>query len=917
MNSKGVAAFIAAIIVLSSLFFFIHVVPPTGPVKIPKNVIPPPNVNETFFYNETIVPVTLDTDNATLFNFSFSGNATTVITGYLTNASSGQLIQGSEAYISVYPAGAISLINSGRYSFTALRAGTGYFFIKVPGFAKKEVLLSLTGKTIWLNLSLRAAVKYSVSGSTVYQNGTAVSNVQVIFSGIFSSGTVMSNSQGLFSIDLYNDSYSIVVYKKFINPQPYPYELNVSGSNITDEKLTLTSNHPIFNVSGYVLTATHSTISDANVHSFNDNRTTYTNNMGFYTIQVPLGTDTINASKAGYGANQTTLYVDSNKTDVNITLNSINPFKTPSYQIPPPPVPVYNSTVNYSESGTYILEGKVNNTLNGLPVALTLLNFISVENGTYRDTPVETSLYGYYVIEFNYPGNYSFLIETLPYFGYYLNVTIVKNVTLDNFSLTPKSSFIFTLTGEITNAYNHLYIPGASVVVDLYNISNLSVTVKTNSSGFYDINLVEGNYTFNASAVDYLSNETKMLYIDKNLSLNISLTPIVNGLQTWTNELIPGLTKADVIANLSGAGNYTSSYFENVTFNLINASTDKPIVSTYFLVIFRVSGHDFYLIKETNSSGSLYAGDLESGNYRFFIASTLYNSFSTTISNTAPVNLTVSLTPRQLYITHITLFDAANTTSEGMSVPPQTLLITNSSLPIEINYAFTSNGTVFSFPGYNATFNISYENVHFITVSFNITITERNTSKTVAVTPYAIVLDFDTVKSFYYAIDSGSLSLVSAGSGNITILGLSGTNLLAINLTGAKNDYYKNATLTTTSPIFYAFLNVSDKQERLDTSSYQDNGVELVYVFSNTTSVTGEIYSGNVSLNLSGITYLYINNSNVSFTLSYTGTYSVIYLDTDFQVNGSISVKIITYNTSANVHIASHFEVYYYGVSLN
>ena len=150
MNSKGVSAFIAAIIILSSLFFFVHVVPPTGPVKIPKNVIPPPNINETFFCNETLVPVTLDTDNATLFNFSFSGNATTVITGYLKNASSGQLIQGSEAFISLYPAGAISRINSGRYSFTALRAGTGYFFIKVPGFAKKEVLLSLTGTKVSL-----------------------------------------------------------------------------------------------------------------------------------------------------------------------------------------------------------------------------------------------------------------------------------------------------------------------------------------------------------------------------------------------------------------------------------------------------------------------------------------------------------------------------------------------------------------------------------------------------------------------------------------------------------------------------------------------------------------------------------------------------------------------------------------------
>ena len=917
MNAKGVAVFIAAIVILSSLFFFIHVVPPTGPVKIPKNVIPPPNVNETFFYNETVIPVTLDTDNATLFNFSFSGNATTVITGYLKNASSGQLIQGSEAYISLYPAGAISQINSGRYSFTALRAGTGYFFIKVPGFAKKEVLLTLTGKTIWLNLSLSPAVKYSVSGSTVYQNGSDASNVQVIFSGIFSSGTISSNGQGLFSIDLYNDSYSIIVYKKFINPQPYPYELNVSGSNIINEKLTLTSNHPVFNVSGYVLTATHSTISDANVHSINDNRTAYTNTNGFYTIQVPLGTDTINASKAGYGANQTILYIGTNKTNVNITLNSINPFKTPSYQIPPPSVPVYNSTVNYSARGTYILEGKVNNTLDGLPVALTLLNFISVENGTYRDTPVETSINGTYVIEFIYPGNYSFLIETLPYFGYYLNVSIVKNVTLDNFSLSPKGSFIFTVTGEITNAYNHLYIPGASVKVDLYNMSNSSVLVKTNSTGFYDINLVEGNYTFNASAVDYLSNETKLLYIDKNLSLNISLTPIVNGLQTWTNELIPGLTEGEVMANLTGAGNYTSSSFHNVTFNMLNASTGRPIVSTYFLVIFRVSNHDFYVIKETNSSGSLYAGDLESGDYRFFIASTLYDSYSTSINNTASVNLPVSLIPRQLYITHITLFDSANTTSEGRSVPSQTLLITNSSLPFNITYAFTNNGTVFSFSGYNATFNISYENVHFTSESFSITVSDANTNKTVSVTPYAVILDFDAVKSFYYAINSGNPKFVPAGSGNITIFGLSGKNLLAINLTSSKSGYFKNATLTATSPVFNVFLNVSNEHENLNTSLYTDSNGEIVYVFSNTSKVTGEIYGGNVSLNLSGITYLYINNSNVSFTGYFSGTYSVVYLDTDFQVNGTVSVRIITDNTSANVHIATHFEVYYYGVSLN
>ena len=238
-------------------------------------------------------------------------------------------------------------------------------------------------------------------------------------------------------------------------------------------------------------------------------------------------------------------------------------------------------------------------------------------------------------------------------------------------------------------------------------------------------------------------------------------------------------------------------------------------------------------------------------------------------------------------------------------------------LPINITHTFTNNGTVFSFPGYNATFNISYENAHFIVESFNITITERNTNKTVAVTPYAVILDFDTVKSFYYAIDSGNPAFVTSGNGNITIFGLYGKNLLAVNLTSSISDYYKNATLTSTSPVMDIFLNVSNKRDNLSTSLYTDNNGEIVYEFSNATKVTGEIYSGNVSLNLSGITYIYINNSNVSFTLSYTGTYSVIYLDTDFQVNGQISVRIITYNTSANVHIATHFEVYYYGVSLN
>ena len=149
------------------------------------------------------------------------------------------------------------------------------------------------------------------------------------------------------------------------------------------------------------------------------------------------------------------------------------------------------------------------------------------------------------------------------------------------------------------------------------SLPNAISGVSFKDSGTTGLNSMFSIISLSRSSPGATSSSTIPRSVSENthLSVNISLTPIVNGLQTWTNELIPGLTEGEVMANLSGAGNYTSSSFHNVTFNMLDASTGRSIGSTYFLVIFRVSNHDFYVIKETNSTGSLYAGDLESARW--------------------------------------------------------------------------------------------------------------------------------------------------------------------------------------------------------------------------------------------------------------------------------------------------------------
>ncbi|MCL4451623.1 MAG: carboxypeptidase-like regulatory domain-containing protein [Candidatus Thermoplasmatota archaeon] len=925
MNNKGVALLVVAIVVLASLFFFIHITPPGGPIKIPK-VAPPKNLslNYTFFQNETLVPSVLDYDNATLYNFSYTGNVTTVIRGSIRNASTGNLIADQYAYISLYPAGALSAMNSGKFIFTALRGGSGDFFIKAPGYAKRLVNLDLNGKTIWLNLSLQPAIKYTLSGKTEYSNGTIAGNVSLEFSGFFSTFKVISHSDGFYSIQLYNDSYQLTVHEAYLNPLPKPYELNETGKNQYNVIINVYYNGYRFNVSGYVKNVAGNSLSGARVVLQHYNTTTLTNSSGYYELGVPFGFSTIVAYKTGYGYNETTYYFSANVTDFNLTLVNIDPFNQSSGIIPPS---LYNSSkylanssssVNYSKKGLYVLEGIITDSFDNLPVAFTDFNFIVNVNGTYFRSNSSTTLNGSYIIYFSYPGTYRILVESGIYLPLVLNVSISLPVTLYNFTVTPVSASIHTIKGTIINSYTKVPISNATVKALLYHNPAYFVYAKTDTNGSYIIKVPESNYSVNATAPGYLPNESRQFNLTANISENLTLVPLNWNKNVWTDELIPGLTVNEVKSALTGAGNYTSSNFYNLSFKAVNRSSNLTINNTQFLVIYRISGVYYYDILYSNGSGLINMGSMEGGSYSFFMVAVDYSQLVVTLDLNSSLTVKEKFDHRQMFTADIVLSDSFNSTSENRSVPASILKITNSSLTIAIQATLEFNGTNFTFDGWNGTFNFSYINDHFIPLNSSMKIPGYPVSAHYNLTPYAIEVTYNAAAAWYYSINNAKPIEENAGSGSFNSFAAAGLNTALFNVSGSNHEYSASADLTNLSPHSRIFFNFTLSSETVNTTGFKKVGTSDNYSFNLDLPTGSLIIGGNVSLDLAS-SYIYMNGVQQAFTFVNhaigSKTYSNFTLVPFFFASGNVTMNLVTPEPPNN-YIMSQFNLYYYKVAL-
>ncbi len=936
------ALLIVAIVVLASLFFFIHIIPPSGPAKITKPPTPPPNSFGPFFQNETPMPSIMNVSGSTIYDFSYSGNATTVIRGTMINGSSHSPIAGGDAYISLYPAGAISKITTGKFLFTALRAGIGNFIFHVPGYSDVTKQLTLGQGTVVINLTLNPVNPVDVKGKTVFENGSIAANCNVQLSGFFSTTGFTSNANGVYSIPLYCDSYNITVLGKNVNPRPVPYYMVVpiynsgvsSGPSLSNFIITIYPLNVTEQVSGYVKNITGPTVSGASVLLIPQGTNTTTDSAGYYKIAVPYGYDTLIASKPGVGVNKTTYFFTKNVTNFNFTLIPLpgaDPFNSTSQSIPPSSYNASNylgnnsSNVNYSKPGNYALVGFVNNSLHGLPVALTQLNFIINVNGTYYQSFVPTALNGSYIVLFRYAGEYKIYVNTTIYKPIVFAVNITAHITYKNFTLTPQLSYVHNITGTVYNRITHLPVSGATVKALLYSQPKYNVTATISSNGHYGLSLTESNYSIVASAPGYLTNTTNGFFLSANLVLDLNLTPITALNNTWTDQLIPGLSISYVKSQLTSAGNYTSSQFYNLTILAVNASNAQPVVNTQFLVIYKISGAYYYIIANSNASGFLYMPGLEGGSYAFFVASINYDSatFSLTLSTPYSVQEQVNLTPRTMYQVNILAVDGLSGIGLNKSVPTATFVITNSSLNIGINAATGSNGTLFEFEGYNATFNVSYTNIHYELYINSIPVTGAPVSMNVSLTPYAVNLTFTSESGFWYSLNSAAGAYVNPSNGSIVILAKLGTNTLSANISHSSHVYSKVLILSNATSYQIVYFNVSAHSELLNTTGYNyytpATGNYSLYVMNTSLSASQILFGGNISLNLSGVTF-YVNSfqENYSYSVNSSGkVYSLFnFLQYYYAPAGTLSIMIKVPAPKPPNNLLSGFNLYYFEASI-
>ncbi|RLF50323.1 MAG: hypothetical protein DRN11_04855, partial [Thermoplasmata archaeon] len=245
-------------------------------------------------------------------------------------------------------------------------------------------------------------------------------------------------------------------------------------------------------------------------HSYNN--ATFTNSIGYYEMNVAEGEINVTASFANISGNKI-IWVN------NYTGNfSISGIVWKNITLP-----------GFPDDDTKI-KGHVydNETKNPIYANISITFFMSSGSYFVGANSTQTNGSGYYEINLP-PSNVTILASAN---GYYPNGTQMVmgdnetktiDIYLEPMPLAPPATAI--LKGYVMNAANSQPIKNASVDIFGMNVSYFNFT-STNSSGYYEFNVPEGNFSVSGSAKDYFTNSTLCHINESDIEwLNISLIP--------------------------------------------------------------------------------------------------------------------------------------------------------------------------------------------------------------------------------------------------------------------------------------------------------------------------------------------------------------------------------------------------------
>lgn len=939
---KSIALLIAGVIIISTLFSVFQVTYPTGnPVLEPIQ----PKQYQLFKYQFTDKNLLGNTTT----NFAPSGNGTVTIEGYVysANGSTKTPLSNSYLYAAVFPAESDYFTNSnGFFQITVIKYGQGTFAFQVPGFNPEMFKISLLGTNVyWLNITLNPAQKYNISGKTVDQSGHSVPGVSLTFSDFIQEFYANSSKSGDYSLSLYNGTYVILVSKSGFSNTPTPSLLTVNGKGKSNFVLTLKPlSTPIYFVSGYVHNVLGSPIKGATVTSTSINNTVLTNSSGFYKVKVPVGLNTIVAMATGYGYNYTQVYVQSNLTDVNLTLTSSNPFGNSGGQsgsglsgIPPGTVKNITgalgnstSTINYGNNTTsgsgssgngnvsrFLLQGNVVNKNNSAPVVNTYLYFYVNVNGTYFYESVMTNSTGHYQLGVSYTGHYHFYVYSPLYENYSFSLWF-NSSSWKNFSLSPDPGTTYNLSGHVFNALDGAGIP-AIVTVFPYGSLNPMIQVNSNSSGFYHLYLIRGNYSASASSYGFATswNNSTLHPFDSNLIKNFKLDPVSSvgaGTSLWGNNTgtgIPGVSSSNVSSQLnsSSGGNSlaTGGKVVSLTMHMVNATNNNQNISnTPYELFLKLNSIVYKYNSSTNSTGNSTIVLGYEGNYSLLVETFYYYGKVVSINLTSNTSIVMDLYPRAVFPLSITLANAYNISSGvNVTVPYNYLNITNYK---QGSYRMTQTqiqgvGTIFNYTMPDGNYSFTYSNVNYVTHSFFSNVSGAYYHTTQLIKPYLIIVNSNTSAQFTYNLGGLGISPSAVVTVNSTsdyrafYAGESSTYYTFYGYLGGNMIYPDTFELTPSSPVSELYLNVTSHSKPESVGNFN-------YVRS------GNSYIESVPYNYTNTQHGYIYQAYVNYTIGSSASLSIDGVKQTSDVGGGTFYLNKYYNYTGGLAIIDTNSIY-------
>ena len=934
---KPVALAIVAVVILSSTFIFFNFEYPaaqTTLLKVPR--LPPVNLsNFIFFNNQTNDVGNIGNLTSNYTDFHVTGDVNTTVEGFLSNSLTKSPLLDTTLIVALYPLAVILRTNnSGFYSFETLKGGYGNLTYKPIDFHQRVVHVDLTGRLLWENLSFSPALKYNLSGYTLFSS-SLLPYVGINFIGPIYSISVSSDQASKYDLSLYNGSYNITVSKPGFANLPEPSTVYVHGFNVTDYNLTLFQKGNI-TINGTVLTQQNNPIPGASVVDATSHYLGKTNISGNYSVDAVVGTNILQGSAPGFYRNTTSVQVTHDISGVVIRLTPIDPFPVgtklnntsiPGYINGTNKLPLSNSSLNYSTDGSYVIHGYIFGWKH-MPVANQSFYFLIRVLGQYYATQVNSTQDGTYSLPVSYIGNYDLLVESRVYESstvkFYASSTSTKLV---NITMSPLSKFYGNLTGLVENSFDHSHIAAAGLIIYGGNITSYNERNVTNSTGVFNMTFYPGTYHIVTSASGfYTNNSVNIFVVSRIIELIVYLTPvnsIGDNLTAWypaNGTGIPGVSPSNITGNLTGNGTSDGYYPYNVI--LKPEYLKSPVKNSKYEVFVRINGIDYRTINSTNTSGESVLSLDYAGNYQLIMEFQDFYSRAVNFSIPANSSVIIPVFAKVLYQMEINSINSFNLTYgfPNLSVPVNYLNFTNDIFPANFSSTSSQYGTNYTENLPSGTYNLSYVNSGFVQNNFSIALT-RNMVKTVSLHPYIILIQYNTDISWNVTVNGGFGLINVPGKNRIALPETSGSYSVDFFIEGYKGyTNQSNFILNGGSSykILYFNVSMSNQTSYADSSIYNYTGVSI---FGYNINIHGAVYISSMNVtdyNKSDIKNISIDNVNVTGISFPETSNSLTTVTFNFVFcSGSETISLFISNVTKVSPMTPVIDIIYYEVTLN